>query len=124
VDDLGNFLVDDLGRRVTAYISHSITINVEDGASSPRDLVAADITYIGYWQIFDGVRATVGSVAFTLVNLASAGSSWVSGGIFSVGGVLRIDLPSHALVGDPDEIEIEITPASGTVVIPDPIVSV
>jgi len=125
IDDLGNYLIDDLGNYLVAYITHSVGVLVEDGASAPRLLVAADILTIGYYQIFGGVRATPGAVMFTPVDLASAGASWVSGGIFdSPAGTLRIDLPIHAFVGDPDEIEIEIVPVSGTVVLPDPIVEV
>lgn len=125
IDDLGNYLIDNSGNYVIAYISPSISVAVEDGASSPRSLAAADIAYIGYWQIFDGIRATVGSIEFTPVDLASSGAAWLSGGIFdSPAGTLRIDLPIHALVGDPAEIEIEITPSSGVVVLPTPIVTV
>ena len=125
VDDASNYVIDDSGNYVVAYISASIAIAVEDGASSPRSLSAADISYIGYWQIFNSVRATTGSIEFTAVDLGSASASWQSGGIFDdPAGTLRIDLPVHALVGDPDEIEIEITPVSGTVVPPDPIVEV
>jgi hypothetical protein len=118
-------LVDDLGNYLIAFNSPSIAIEVEDGASSPRSLEAADIEYIGYWQLFGGIRSTPGSIEFTPVDLISAGAAWISGGIFdSPAGTLRIDLPIHALVGDPDQIEIEITPVSGTVVIPNPIVTV
>lgn len=120
IDDSSNYVVDDSENYMVAYTTVSITIAVENGASSPRDLVAADISTIGYYQIYGGVRATPGPVYFTPVNVA-VGDAWVSGGIYSSGGSLRIYLPIAALVGDPDEIEIEIVPVSGTVVLPDPI---
>ena len=125
VDKDGKYVRDRSSKYITGFQNFSISIAVEDGASSPRSLTAADIDYIGYWQIFSSVRATPGSVEFTPVDLASAGAAWTSGGIYdSPAGTLRIDLPVHALVGDPDEIEIEITPVSGTVVLPSPIVTV
>ena len=120
VDDSNNYIVDDSANYVVAYTTVSITIAVENGASSPRDLAAADISTIGYYQIYGGVRATPGPVYFTPVDVALV-DAWVSGGIYSSGGNLRIYLPIAALVGDPDEIEIEIVPVSGTVVLPDPI---
>jgi hypothetical protein len=124
IDDLNNYVVNN-GGYVIAFLSPSISLLIEDGSNNPRSLVAADISRIAYWQLFAGIRATPGSIEFTAVDLASAGAAWVSGGIFdSPAGTLRIDLPIHALVGDPDQIEIEITPVSGTVVIDNPIVNV
>ncbi len=123
VDDLGNYIVDDADSYIVAYTTVSITIAVENGSSSPRDLVAADISTIGYYQIYGGVRATPGPVYFVPVDVAEV-DPWESSGIYSSGGNLRIYLPIAALVGDPDEIEIEIVPVSGTVVLPDPIQAV
>jgi len=123
VDDSNNYVVDDLNDRLVCYLNAYIDIEVEDGSSNPRDLVAADISYMGYWQIFGGVRATPGSITITPVDVLIS-DPWTSGGIISVSGLLRIHLPIAALVGDPDEIEIEITPVSGTVVLPDPIQAV
>ena len=119
VDDLNNYIVDDSENYIVAYNIASITIAVQDGASSPRNLVAADISTIGYYQIYGGIRATPGPVYFTPVDVAEI-AVWQSGGIYSSGGNLRIYLPIAALIGDPDEIEIQIIPASGTVVLPDP----
>lgn len=119
VDDSNNYIITDSSDRVISYINVSVTLAIQNGSGVARDLVAADISYIGYWQIYSSVRATPGSITFTPTDV-SLGTAWTSGGIYSNSGNLRIYLPIQALIGDPDEIEIEITPVSGTVVILDP----